>query len=56
MARALKYGGLFNSEKSSSRYWPVDFTEKNNLPLKKAVELGPEQVVVLEKHLKKKWT
>lgn len=52
IAKAIKSVGLLDQKKSSSRYWPVDFAEKNGLLLKKGAYLGKEQVIILNKHLK----
>ena len=52
IAKALKSLGLIEGKVSSSRFWPVDFSEKNGLMLKKGAWLGPEQTIILKKHLK----
>jgi hypothetical protein len=36
----LKSVGLLDEKKSSGRYWPVDFSEKNGMLLKKGAFLG----------------
>ena len=40
IGKALKGVGLLDEKKSSGRYWPVDFAELGNLPLRKGAELG----------------
>ena len=40
VAKALKSIGLLDEKKSSGRYWPVDFSEKNGLELKRGATLG----------------
>ena len=40
MAKALKCIGLLDEKKSCGRYWPVDFSEKANLKLKKGASFG----------------
>ena len=40
VAKALKSVGLLDEKKSSGRYWPVDFSEKNGLELKRGATLG----------------
>jgi hypothetical protein len=41
VAKALKSIGLLDEKKSSGRYWPVDFSEKNGMRLRKGASLGP---------------
>lgn len=52
IAKALKSIGLLDEKKSSGRYWPVDFSEKSGVQLKKGAKLGSEQTVILNKHTK----
>lgn len=52
VAKAFKSVGLLDEKKSSGRYWPVDFSERSELKLKKGAKLGPEQTVILNKHTK----
>jgi hypothetical protein len=50
----LKSSGLLDPKKSSGRYWPVDFSEKEGMLLQKGAWLGREQIIILEKHIKNK--
>lgn len=52
VAKAYKSIGLIDQKKSSGRYWPVDFSEKNQLELKNGAYLGSEQSIILNKHIK----
>ena len=53
IAKAYKSIGLLDRIKSSCRYWPVDFSEKGEMKICKGAYLGPEQQIVLMKHVKK---
>ena len=53
IAKCYKSVGLIESKKSSARYWPVDFSEKEGLLLKKGAWLGNEIAILLDKHVKK---
>jgi len=46
--------GLLEPKRASSRYWPVDFSQKGELKLSLGAALEREQIVVLNKHLKKR--
>lgn len=52
MAKAYKSVGIIEDKKSSGRYWPVDFSERGEMMLKKGAWLGPEQSIILNKHIK----
>lgn len=51
-AKAYKRMGLLVTEKASSRFWPVDFTERGGLVLEGQAHLGRERLVLLSRHLR----
>jgi hypothetical protein len=44
-ARLYKELGLLDEKKSSTSYYPVDFSEKGGMRLLRDGKLGPEQVI-----------
>jgi hypothetical protein len=50
VAKCFKHCGLLVSEKASSRFWPVTFSEEKNLELTSPALLDKEIVITLKKH------
>jgi len=50
VARLYKELGLLNEDKASTRYYPVDFSEKGSLKFeKKDIYLHPERLIAFNK-------
>lgn len=50
VARLYKELGLLDEEKASTRYYPVDFTDKTKLPFKREkVSFDPERVIAFNR-------
>lgn len=51
VAKIYKRAGLLASEKASSSYWPMDFTQRGGICLLLEASLGAERSIILRKHL-----
>lgn len=51
VAKVYKRAGLLNTERASSSYWPMDFTQRGGLSLLLDASLGAEKSIILRKHL-----
>ena len=52
VAKLYKMAGYLPSEKASSKYWPIDFTESACLRLEGEAYLDRERLIILNRHLK----
>lgn len=50
IAKCYKALGLLVTDKSSTQYWPVDFTQAKELSLSNG-SLGPEELICFDKEL-----
>lgn len=48
VAKCFKDLGLLSNSKSSTQYWPIDFTEDRTLDLIGA-EFGPQQLICFDR-------
>lgn len=45
IAAAYKTVGLLPNQRSTTQYWPGNFTQEGNLKLRQGAELGPEMLI-----------